>query len=86
MVLKIQLPQAGTVDRTTDGSGDGSTSVTLPNPIPGDYSIVATIREADSTGTLYISSITKSGFTVNVDGSAVVSGTLTISWIAMKSS
>lgn len=77
--------QAGQADITTDGNGDGTVAITLKNPIDGEYAILMSIREADNTGILDASSITAAGFTIGVDNSAVLNGTLTVSWVAVKS-
>ncbi len=77
--------QAGQADITTDVNGDGTVAITLKNPIDGEYAIVVMKREADDTGILDVSSISSTGFTIGIDASAVVSGTVTVSWIAAKS-
>lgn len=85
MVTKREIPQTGTTDITTDGSGDGSQAVTLKNPFNTlDYTVVAMIQEADITGNIVVTTKTKNGFTLVVDGSAVVSGTLTVDWMAKQ--
>ena len=84
--IKPQNVQAGTVDITTDGNGDGSTAVTFKNKFKSAPAIVITSQEADITGTLTAVSPTVEGFTATVDGSAVQSGTLTVGWIAMDDS
>ena len=78
--------QSGTVDITTDGSGDGSAAVVFKNRFNSTPAIILTSQEADITGTLTAVSPTISGFTATVDGSAVTSGTLTVGWIAMDDS
>lgn len=74
--------QSGTVDITTDGSGDGSASVTFGTAFSSTPVVIATAQEADTTGTLSVTASSTSGFTVAVDGSSVVSDTLTVGWIA----
>lgn len=81
--VKARNIQSGTVDITTDGSGDGTAAVTFKNKFENAPAIILTIREADTTGTLCATSPTISGFTAQVDGSSVLSGTLTVSWVAI---
>lgn len=75
--------QGGTVDITTDGNGDGTGSVTFDNAMKDTPVVILTQQEADITGTLNATSVTNSGFTAKVDGSSVLSGTLTVGWIAL---
>ena len=85
MVTKREIPQSGTVDITTDGNGDGSATVTLPNPFNTiNYTVVAMIQEADISGNVVATTKTISNFLMVVDGSAVVSGTLTVDWMAKQ--
>ncbi|MFH1589261.1 MAG: hypothetical protein ABIB43_01705 [archaeon] len=84
--VKPQNLQSGTVDITTDGSGDGSTAVTFKNTFKSKPAIILTSQEADITGTLTAVSPATTGFTATVDGSAVTTGTLTVGWIAMDDS
>ncbi len=82
-MLNVKAPQCGVADITTDGSGDGTKAIVLKDPFDSAvYAILATIREADNTGILDITSITSAGFTIGVDASAVTNGTLTVSWSA----
>jgi len=75
--------QSGSVDITTNASGDGTATVTFKNVFSNVPAIILTAREADTTGTLCVTSPSTTGFTAQVDGSSVVSGTLTVSWIAI---
>lgn len=84
MTLKVQVPQCGTADVTTDGNGDGTQAVTLKDPLDGTYAVLLTIQEADITGNAVATSIVSTGFTITVDGSAVTGGTLTVAWSAQK--
>jgi len=79
----FQNIQAGTVDISTNASGDGSADVTFERPMKGTPVVVATLQETDTTGTLYVTSRSATGFTIKVDGSSVTEGTLTVAWIAM---
>ena len=80
--VTAQNMQSGTVDITTDASGDGTASVTFKHTFKNTPAIILTAREADTTGTLCVTSPTASGFTAQVDGSSVLSSTLTVSWYA----
>lgn len=80
---KFQNIQAGSVNITADGSGDGTQAVVFPNKMKSPPVVVMTAQEADTTGTLAVSSVTVSGFTARVDGSSVTGDTLTCGWVAM---
>lgn len=80
--IHAQNIQAGSVDITTDGSGDGTATVTFDKSMKAAPKITLTAAEADTTGTLSHSSKTNSTFVAKVDGSSVTSGTLTVDWIA----
>ena len=79
----MKLRDAGKTDITTDGSGDGTTAVTFNHKFPVAPLIVITAQEADTTGTLCATSPAVTGFTAQVDGSSVTTGTLTVGWIAI---
>lgn len=80
--VKAQNIQSGTVDITTDGNGDGNSSVTFKNKMRGIPIVIATLHEADTTGTLAVTARTVTGCTITVDGSSVTTGTLTVGWMA----
>lgn len=85
MVVKRRLPQTGTADITTDGNGDGTVAVLLKNPMSNiTYYADAGIQEADISGNVTIGSKTTSGFTIVLDGSAVLTGVVTVTWIAQQ--
>jgi hypothetical protein len=85
MVQRKEIPQTGTVDITTDGNGDGTGAVVFKNPMGNTtYYADAGIQEADITGNVTIGSKTVNGMTVVLDGSAVLSGTVTCTWIAKQ--
>jgi hypothetical protein len=75
--------EADTVDISTDASGDGNTAVSFNVTFTSAPVVVATAQETDITGTLYVTGITSSGCTIYVDGSSVVSSTLTVGWVAV---
>ncbi len=77
-----QNMQAGSVDITTDGSGDGSATVTFPKAMKNVPKVIAIAAEADTTGTLSTASKTNTSVSIVVDGSSVVSGTLTVDYMA----
>ena len=74
--------QAGSVDITTDGSGDGSATVTFPKAMKNVPMVIATIAEADITGNITTATRKNASVSIVVDGSAVTSGTLTVCWMA----
>ena len=80
--IHAQNMQAGSVDITTDANGDGSATVTFPKAMKNVPKVIATAAEADTTGTLSTTSKTNTSVSIVVDGSSVVSGTLTVDWIA----
>jgi len=82
--IHAQNFQAGTVDVTVDGSGDGTQAVVFDHAMKGTPAVVLTAREADTTGTPAVSSASLLGFTARVDGSSVTGSTLTMSWIAFN--
>lgn len=68
---------------STDGNGDGSVSLTfrqkmkkIPRAIPG-------IEEADTTGTVSIIERSQTAVAIQVDGSSVTSGVLSVNAICM---
>ena len=84
-MLRKHGTSADTVDITTDGSGNGSATITFKNPFNNnDYTIVVLAQETDTGGTLSVSAKTAKGCTVSVNGSSVVSGTLTVGYIATQ--
>lgn len=84
--IHAQNTQAGSVDITTDSSGDGTATVTFPKAMKNAPKVQLTAAEADTTGTLSHNTKTNTTFIAQVDGSSVVSGTLTIDWFAMDDS
>ncbi len=83
---KFQNIQSGNVNITVDGSGDGTQAVVFDKKMKSAPVVTLTSQEADTTGTLAVSSVTMTGFTARADGSAVTSDTLTCGWIAMDQS
>lgn len=80
----IIIGDGGSVDVTTDGSGDGTGAVTFKLPFGQIPKVLLTIQEADITGNAVATSVTAKGFTCTVDGSAVTTGTLTVVWMAFE--
>ena len=80
---KFQNIQAGSVDITVDGSGDGTQAVTFPNKMKSVPIVVITQQEADTTGTLNATSVAATGFTAKIDGSSITGDDVTVGWIAM---
>lgn len=74
--------QGGNSDVTTNGSGVGSQAIVFKKSMRSIPSIQLTAQEADITGQYVATSITNKGFTITVTGSAVVSGVLTVGWVA----
>lgn len=81
--VKAQNIQSGSAVITTDGSGDGTQAVTFPKRFKSVPVVVLTAQADDTTGTLCAISVTKSGFTAQVDGSAVTSDDLAVGYVAM---
>lgn len=76
--------RAGSADILTDGSGDGSVIVSVASPsFTSPPTVVATAKESVTAGVFYVDPITASSFTINVSGSSVAPGTLTICWVAI---
>lgn len=75
--------QSGTVDITTNGSGDGSTAVTFNHTFKNTPSVTLTAAEYVTTGVLAVSTGDNRGFTAQVEGSSVTGGTLTANWTAI---
>ena len=74
---------SGSTEPTADG--DGTAVISLKNPMSNTtYFADAGIQEADITGNVTIGTKTTSGFTIVLDGSAVTSGTVTVTWIAQQ--
>jgi hypothetical protein len=84
--LNAQNVQSGTVDITTDGSGDGTEAVTFENSMKSTPAVVITLQEADASGIVQAVSPSETGFTATVNSSAVTNGTLTVGWIALDDS
>lgn len=80
---KFQNIQSGSVSISTDSSGDGTAAVTFGKAMKSTPVVVITQQEADTTGTVNATSVSTSGFTAKIDGSSVVSGNVTVGWIAM---
>lgn len=81
--VKAQNIQAGAVDITTDGNGDGTNAVTFKDSFKATPQIVITQQEADTTGTLNATSVTVGGFTAKIDGSSITTDDVSCSWIAV---
>jgi len=75
--------QSGTVNITTDGSGDGTKAVTFKNTFKSVPSITLTAKEADDSGTLSVTGSDVTGFTARVKGSSVTNDTLSVGYIAI---
>lgn len=74
--------QAGSLSVETDGSGDGTVSVTFAKPMNGVPEVVLTAKQALITGTLSYSDASQTGFIAKVDGANVTSGTVSVSYMA----
>jgi hypothetical protein len=74
--------QSGSFDITTDGSGDGSASVSFTYPMSGTPIVTLTALETLDTGVLSVTGRTNSGFVGIIDGADVTSGTVTVGYIA----
>lgn len=76
--------QSGTVDITTNASGNGTATVTFEDKFPGDRTpvVILTAQEQDTSGVLCAKNITHTSFVAQVTGSSVTSGTLTVGWFA----
>ena len=65
--------QCGSVNVTTDGSGDGTATITFDHTMKNAPVMVASPQERDITAQISFLSITNAGCTVVVDGSSVTS-------------
>lgn len=72
---------SGTI--TTDGNGDGTTSLTFKQKMKTTPAVVVpSIQESDLTGTLTVITRTQTGVILQVDGSSVTSSALSVGAIA----
>ena len=76
----------GSVDVTTDSSGDGSATVTFPKPMKNIPKVVATIAESITTGYTFITTKTNANCVVNIDGCNLTSDTVTVDVFAFDDS
>lgn len=70
----------------TDGSGDGSKSITFKSPFKNVPIVLLTPQEANTTGKINFAVgglPSRSGFTVQVSGSSVISDDLNVGFIAI---
>ena len=79
----FQNIQGGRATITTDGSGDGSTSITFARKFKKVPAIVCTAQTSDDTITFCVTGPSTSGFTMEFDGAATTSSTFYASWMAM---
>lgn len=79
---EFQNMQSALKDITVDSNGDGTTSVTFLKAMKSVPVVIMTTQEADITGTLTATSVSTTGFTATVDGSAVTGDSLTVGWFA----
>jgi len=77
--------QGGSINVTTDGSGDGTATITFDHTMKSAPVLVATPQERDITGQVSFISITNAGCTVVVDNSSVTSD-VDIGYIAFDDS
>lgn len=77
--------QSGLADITTDGSGNGTAlDVTFPAPFRNVPVVLLTTQESITSGKPWFSGKpTRNGFQIDVTGSSVTSGIVTIGWIAI---
>jgi len=80
----VGMKDCGTVDITTDAAGDGTSAVSFNREFKKTPVVFLLAQQADITGTLCATGISTSGFTAQVDGSSVVSGTLRVGWVAFE--
>ena len=78
--------QGGNVDVTLDLNGDGTQAIVFDHKMQNVPSIVSSAQEQLITGVISFTNITQSGCTVVVDGSDIVSSTLTVGYIAFNDS
>lgn len=79
---------AGIVNITTNGSGVGSASITLPLPyaaVPIVDAMINWTTTTSNSGTLYVTNVTASSFTINLTGASNTT-TYPISWVTRGSS
>jgi hypothetical protein len=74
--------QSGTFDITTDGSGDGSASVTFKYPMDAAPVVVLTAQETLDTGVFSVTGKTNQGFVGILDGCDVTGSAVTVGYIA----
>ena len=79
----FQNRQAGSVDITVDGSGDGTQAVVFAKAMKKVPVVLITQQESDTTGTCNATSVTTRGFTAKIDGSSVTSDDVTCGWHAV---
>ena len=77
--------QAGSVSVTTDGSGNGTATVTFKKRMKSTPKVVATLGDDATTGVLSCYTKSTTGFTVKVTGSSDTT-TPTVDWIAFDDS
>jgi len=77
---------ASSVDISTDGTGDGTATVTFPKPMKNTPTVVATIAEAITTGYTFITTKTNASCIVNIDGCNLTSDTITVDVMAIDDS
>ena len=80
---KFQNRQAGSVDITVDGSGDGTGAVVFGKSMKKAPVVLLTQQESDTTGTVNATSVTTLGFTAKIDGSSVTGDDVTCGWMAV---
>lgn len=81
--LKAQNVQSGSISVTLDANGDGSSSVTFKRKFKNVPIVLTNIQASDDTATSNPSSVTLSGFTMNVDGAQTTGDTVTVGYMAI---
>jgi len=77
--------QSGSVSVTTNGSGDGTATITFDHPMKSAPVLVASPQQRDITAQVSFLSITNTGCTVVVDNSSVTSD-IDVGYIAFDDS
>jgi hypothetical protein len=78
----FQNIQGGRATVITDSNGDESTTITFTRNFKNTPVIIATAQTSDDTITLCVTNPSKSGFTLEADGSALTAKTFYVGWIA----
>lgn len=80
---KFQNIQADNVSVTVDSNGDGSSSVTFKRKFKNAPTVLTKVQQSDNTITESVSSVTNTGFTLEVDSSETTGDSVTVGYVAI---